>query len=327
MCGITGVAFAGAGRIPDLSMLRAMTDTLRHRGPDGEGYHLDSGVGLGVRRLSIIDLETGDQPISNENGSVVVVCNGEIYNYVELRNELEARGHVFRSQSDTEVIVHLYEESGTRCLERLRGMFAFAIWDAVRSELLLARDRFGIKPLYYAPTEDGVYFGSEQKAILASRGVGREVDLRGLHDLLTMGFVVAPSTLFAAIRQLEPGTFLVYREGELSIARYWDVAFPRRSEALAGRTDEAWASALLEKLDETVSIHLRSDVPVGAWLSPGIDSSTIVALMARHRGGPIHTTTLGFEAPEADEVQGQKSLIDFAEHPLVSRMARCCAAD
>lgn len=327
MCGITGYAYAISNRPADRDVLRTMTDRLRHRGPDGEGYHTGSGIGLGVRRLSIIDVETGDQPISNEDGSVVVVCDGEIYNYVELRRELQARGHVFRSQSDTEVIVHLYEDLGERCLERLRGMFALAVWDSDAKELLLARDRFGIKPLYYALGGDAIYFGSEQKAILAADVVTKEMDLRGLNDLLTMGFVVAPSTLFAAVRQLSPGSFLLYREGEHSTNTFWDAVFPRHGEEPEERTEEEWATALLEKLDETVRIHLRSDVPVGAWLSPGIDSSAIVALMAKHRTEPIRTMTLGFENPDFDEVRGQRTLADFAEYDLVSRIASCGATD
>jgi asparagine synthase (glutamine-hydrolysing) len=324
MCGIAGVIYANRDRPVDRAMLASMIRTLVHRGPDGEGIHVEAGIGLGVRRLSIIDLETGDQPIASETGDVVVVCNGEIYNHVELRSELEARGHRFRSRSDVETIVHLYEESGAACVERLRGMFGLAVWDRPRRTLLLARDRFGIKPLYYAATGDGLLFASEQKALLASDCVGLDPCMRGFSDLLTKTFVVAPATLFADIRQLEPASVLVYRDGASSISTYWDARFeesPRR------QPESRWVEAFREKLEETVRVHLRSDVPVGAWLSPGVDSSSIVALMSKHVSHRIHTATLSFEEPDVDEMRGRRTLLDDGPRDLASRVTTCGPAD
>ena len=326
MCGITGYAFASPDRPADVERLRAMVDTLRHRGPDGEGALVDAGIALGIRRLSIIDLETGDQPIANEDRSVHVVCNGEIYNYVELRRELIARGHRFRTHSDVEVIAHLYEEDGPECVHSLRGMFAIAIWDATARTLLLARDRFGIKPLYYTSTSDGLFFGSEQKAILASGAVDREIDPRGLHDLLTFGFVVAPSTMLRGIRQLEPGTTLTYCEGHPTVRTYWDARFPARGEE-ERRSDAEWIERFRAELEETVRLHLRSDVPVGAWLSAGVDSSAIVALMAAGREDAIHTTTLAFENESFDEVRGQRTLLDDPHLNLARHVAWCGDGD
>jgi asparagine synthase (glutamine-hydrolysing) len=277
MCGIAGIALKEGTRPVDAALLQAMTDRLRHRGPDAEGTFSAPGIGLGSRRLSIIDLETGDQPIANEDGSIVVVCNGEIYNYVELRDELQAMGHEFRTQSDTEVIVHLYEERGANCVERLRGMFALALWDSSRRRLFLARDRLGVKPLYCAETARGLYFASEQKALLEADDVPREISPRGVNDLFTLGFVAAPATLFASIHQLLPGTWLLFEDGSAAMHRYWDVKFPSRDEPAPRIREEEWTEALEEKLDEVVRLHLRSDVGVGAWLSGGVDSSAIVA--------------------------------------------------
>jgi asparagine synthase (glutamine-hydrolysing) len=327
MCGITGIAPREPASPVDVALLQKMTDCLRHRGPDAEGMFSGPGIGLGSRRLSIIDLQTGDQPIANEDGSVVVVCNGEIYNYIELRSELLARGHTFRTQSDTEVIVHLYEESGTDCVKSLRGMFAIALWDSGRRRLFLARDRFGIKPLYYAETAQGLYFASEQKAILESDDVPREVSARGLNDLLTLGFIVAPATLLQSIRQLMPGTSLVYEAGVASTLRYWDASFPRRGEPVPHRREEEWAEELREKLDDVVRLHLRSDVEIGAWLSGGLDSSAIVSLALRHLGRPIHAASLSFQEEGLDEIRAQKTLLDFPQYKLISRVHTCSARD
>jgi asparagine synthase (glutamine-hydrolysing) len=304
-----------------------MTDRLRHRGPDAEGTFSAPGIGLGSRRLSIIDLETGDQPIANEDGSIVVVCNGEIYNYVELRAELLAAGHEFRTQSDTEVIVHLYEEHGVGCVERLRGMFALALWDSSRRRLFLARDRLGIKPLYYAETAQTLYFASEQKALLEADDVPREISPRGVNDLLTLGFVAAPATMFAGIRQLMPGTWLRYEGGSASIHRYWDASFPPRDERAPRVREDTWVEALGEKLEEVVRLHLRSDVVVGAWLSGGLDSSAIVSLMLRQLGRPVHVASLSFDSPGIDEIRTQRTLLDFPEYDLISRVRVCTAKD
>jgi len=327
MCGIAGIALKEGTRPVDVALLQAMTDRLRHRGPDAEGAFVAAGIGLGSRRLSIIDLETGDQPIANEDGSLVVVCNGEIYNYVELRAELLAAGHEFRTQSDTEVIVHLYEEHGVGCVERLRGMFALALWDSSLRRLFLARDRLGIKPLYYAETARGLTFASEQKAILEADGVPREFSPRGVNDLFTLGFVAAPATLFASVHQLLPATWLLFEDGSVSIHRYWDVKFPSRDEPAPQIREEEWVEALREKLDEVVRLHLRSDVAVGAWLSGGLDSSAIVSLMLRQLGRPIHTASLSFDSPGMDEIRTQRTLLDFPEYDLISRVYVCTARD
>ena len=327
MCGIAGIALKEGTKPVDAALLQAMTDRLRHRGPDAQGVFVAAGIGLGSRRLSIIDLETGNQPIANEDGSVVVVCNGEIYNYVELRAKLVAAGHRFRTQSDTEVIVHLYEDCGTGCVERLRGMFALALWDSRRRRLFLARDRLGIKPLYYAETARGLYFASEQKAILEASDVPRELSSRGVKDLFTLGFVAAPATLFVDIHQLLPGTWLLFEDGSLSIRRYWDVRFPSPGEPAPRIHEEQWVEALEEKLDEVVRLHLRSDVAVGAWLSGGLDSSAIVSLMLRHLGRPVHTASLGFDSPGMDEIRTQRTLLDFPEYDLISRVPVCTARD
>ncbi len=324
MCGITGIALADLTCPVDKNLLERMTRVLAHRGPDGAGYHRGPGIGLGVRRLSIIDLETGDQPIANEDGSCWVVCNGEIYNYIELRGHLERAGHRFRTHSDTEVIIHLYEEYGEACLEHLRGMFAIAIWDGIRQQLLLARDRLGIKPLYYAETNGpGLLFGSEIKAILASGQIDREVDACSVKNLLLFGFVLSPATMFPAVKRLAPGHFLVYRLGRVSIRQYWELNFPRSGEYESRPVDE-WSERLREKLVEVIRIHLRSDVPVGAWLSAGLDSSTIVALMHQVSANSLKTYSLGFsDSPGFDELQRKPTLHTFAGFDIPNQRVVC----
>jgi asparagine synthase (glutamine-hydrolysing) len=327
VCGICGVVYTDPVRPVERALLERMADSLRHRGPDGEGFHLAPGVGLGFRRLSIIDLETGDQPISNEDGTVTVVGNGEIYNFEELREELVVAGHRFRSRSDIEVIVHLYEQHGPDCLPRLRGMFGFALWDARRRRLLLARDRFGIKPLVYAETPEGLFFGSELKALLVSGRVERRLDVRALRDLLTFSFVLAPRTLFDSVRQVRPGHYMLYERGALSEHPYWDLRFPDAGDGSPRRTAGAWAAELRAKLAESVRLHLRSDVPVGAWLSAGIDSSAITSLMCRASARPVSTFSIGFENPRFDELHGNRILSDFPAYGLVDHRVVCTARD
>jgi asparagine synthase (glutamine-hydrolysing) len=307
MCGIAGLALGDPRAPVDGDVLERMTDALRHRGPDGVGFHAGPGVGLGVRRLAIVDLLTGDQPLRNEDGSVVVVANGEIYNSPELRRELEGRGHRFRGTSDVEVIPHLYEELGLDAVARLRGMFALALWDAVRRRLVLARDRLGIKPLHYALTPGGIHFGSEQKAILAGGGVDRALDPRALDDVFRWGLVRTPRTLFAAIRRLPPGHLLVYEDGRASARPYWRLPAPAWREE-PPRPVGYWAEALRAKLAEVVAVHVRSDVPVGAWLSTGIDSSGVVALAAPLLERPLATFTLQYATPELDETRRRPTL-------------------
>lgn len=327
MCGICGVVFADHERPVDRAMLGRMTDIMEYRGPDSHGFHIAPGIGLGIRRLSIIDLKTGDQPIANEDETVTVVCNGEIYNFVELRQKLFAAGHRFRTGSDVEVIVHLYEDYGVDCLQHLRGMFGFALWDARRHRLLLARDRLGIKPLHYALTTDALYFASELKSILIAEQVERQINLPALSDLFIFGFVTGAKTLFTKLRRLPPGHYLLYQDGMASLHQYWDLHFPARGETLPQRSPAEWAEALFEKLTEAVRLHLRSDVPVGAWLSPGIDSSSVVALMRRLTDQPVHTFTLSFEDPELDEVRMHKTMESFPGYDLTNERAYCGEKD
>jgi asparagine synthase (glutamine-hydrolysing) len=308
-------------------MLKRMVDTLHHRGPDGGGTHCAPGIGLSVRRLSIVDISGGNQPLTSEDGTVVLICNGEIYNAPELRTALEARGHRFRSQSDGEVIVHLYEEHRTRCLEQLRGMFAFALWDGRERRLLLARDRLGIKPLFYAETDAGLLFGSEAKAILASGGVERCLDLSALEELFRFGFVMAPRTLAAGLRQLAPSHLLEYREGVISIRKYWDLSFPPRRDYERALRAEDWASSLREKLTESVRLHLRSDVSVGTWLSPGLDSSAVTSLVVELTGASVPTFSVAFEDPECDEIDHARTLADLPGFRLGSERAVCASGD
>ncbi len=320
MCGICGFAPVDPQRTSDRALLERMTATLHHRGPDGVGILALPGIGLGIRRLAIIDLETGDQPIANEDGSLHVVCNGEIYNSPELRAELEAGGHRFRTRSDVEVVVHLFEELGLDFVSRLRGMFSLAVWDAGRRRLVLARDRFGIKPLLYGRTADGLWFGSEAKAILAGGRADRALDLGALGDLLTFGFVRTPHTLFDGIRRVPPAHLLVWERGEMALRRYWH---PPVGAERSGLTEGEWAEAIFAKFEETVRIHLRSDVEVGAWLSPGVDSSGVVSVAQRMLGRPLRTVTLAFSDPASDETRLARTLDSYPDSGLSNERAVC----
>jgi asparagine synthase (glutamine-hydrolysing) len=326
MCGICGVAFMDNGKTPDPTLLAAMTDAMAKRGPDGKGFHLSEGVGLGVCRLSIIDLETGDQPISNEDGTVTVACNGEIYDHVELRRELAAAGHLFRTESDTEVIAHLYEEHGPEFVVKLRGMFGLAVWDAAKHRLLLARDRLGIKPMHFAAAKEALYFASEQKSITAGVPVDARLDISALKDLFTWGFVTGSRTLFKGIRRLLPGTYLLYQDGAVAFHKYWEVRFPL-FDASPRISAGQWAEALREKLWEVVGLHLRSDVPVGAFLSGGLDSSSVAALAARQISTGLQTFSLAFEDPAFDEMKRNKTLDRFPDYGLIGRQTVCRTDD
>jgi asparagine synthase (glutamine-hydrolysing) len=262
-------------------------------GPDDEGFYISGQIGLGFRRLSIIDLAGGHQPLSNEDGTVWVVFNGEIYNYQTLRRDLITRGHTFRTKSDTEVIVHLYEEYGTDCVQKLRGMFAFAIWDCAEKALFLARDRVGIKPLYYYLAKDFIAFGSELKAILADPSIPREVDLGLIDRFLTYHYMPGRQTLLRNLFKLEPGHTLLVKDGKPKSQRYWDLEFSRSGEQQAPRDFE---TELIELLDETVQLHMISDVPVGFLLSGGVDSTAMLSFAAQKTSKPISTFTLGFSS-------------------------------
>lgn len=299
MCGIAGIV-SFDGRPVDLDELRRMCAVLVHRGPDDEGFYLSPDAGLGMRRLSIIDLTTGRQPVRNEDGSIWVVFNGELYNFKELRRELEQRGHAFYTATDTEAIAHLYEEYGTRCVEKMRGMFAFAVWDARRRELLLARDRLGIKPLYYAHVGGRLLFASEVKALLQLPEVERSLSWSAVSHLFTFLSTPRSESIVADVRKLEPGHVLVATAGgRLRTERYWNVAF--RPDH--GRSEAYFVERLRELLEESVSLHLVSDVPLGAFLSGGIDSSSVVATMARLTGRPVKTFSIGFREAEYSELE------------------------
>ena len=305
MCGIAG--YLAAGHRGELSAaLRAMSAALAHRGPDDDGFFeaatADGArhVGLAHRRLAIIDLSTGHQPMGNEDGSVQIVFNGEIYNFPGLREELMAAGHAFRTQSDTETIVHAYEEWGPECVRRFRGMFAFALWDARRERLLLARDRYGKKPLFLYESAGLLLFGSEIKAILAFPGVPRQVDRAALWDYFAFRYVPAPATLLTGIRKLMPGSYAVCERGKVTETTYFvpDDGKPLAGPAPAGDT----VSAFLGQLDEAVRIRMISDVPFGAFLSGGIDSSAVVAMMSRHSSQPVKTFSVGFSESAYSEL-------------------------
>jgi asparagine synthase (glutamine-hydrolysing) len=300
MCGIVGIFELAGKREIDRALLDRMNETQHHRGPDGGGLHVEPGVGLGHRRLSIIDLATGQQPLYNEDGSVVVVFNGEIYNFQELIPELVALGHVFRTKSDTEVIVHAWEAWGERCVDRFRGMFAFALWDRNRETLFLARDRLGVKPLYYARLGDGtLIFGSELKSLAAHPRLVRDIDPFAVEEYFALGYVPEPRTIFRGMQKLPPAhTLAVRRGGSLPApVEYWDVRF-----APDHALDEHEACAeLLRRLEQSIRLRMISDVPLGAFLSGGVDSSAVVATMARVSADPVNTCSIAFADPEFDE--------------------------
>jgi asparagine synthase (glutamine-hydrolysing) len=300
MCGIAGILFADPCRPADRAVLKAMGDALAHRGPDAEGFWAEPGVGLVHRRLSIIDLAGGDQPIGNEDGTIQVVFNGEIYNFHELRAGLEARGHRFRTRSDTEVLVHLYEEEGERLVEQLRGMFAFALWDRNRRRMVLGRDRLGIKPLYVYRDAEKLVFGSELKGILAHPGVERALDPAALEEYLAFGMICGASSIFQRIEKLAPAHVLTVWADALdqSARRYWQL----RIEPDDRPTAEEWQERIRNKVAETVRRHLLADVPVGAFLSGGVDSSVVVASCAGATNGPLQTFSIGFREESFSEL-------------------------
>lgn len=312
MCGLTGKLHFDPTHPVDATLIRRMNRVLRHRGPDDEGIWTDGPVGLGHRRLSIIDLSpTGHQPMSNEDGWVWITYNGETYNHLDLRADLEQRGHRYRGTSDTETILHLYEEHGPDCVKSLRGMFAFALWDRRQRRLLLARDRFGQKPLLYAETADGLTFASEIKALLQDPAITRDLDETALHHYLTYGYVPAPRTAFRQIRKLPPASTLVWEDGHIAIERYWRLRYTPKLEI----SEEEASERLLALLRQATHMRLMSDVPLGAFLSGGIDSSGIVALMAEETEEPVKTFSIGFDDQS------------FNELPYARQVARLYATD
>lgn len=301
MCGICGTY-----DLVDEDLLKRMCGAIAHRGPDDEGHYVDSDVMLGMRRLRIIDIETGSQPIYNEDRNIVVVFNGEIYNYKENREFLEKKEHRFYTQSDTETIVHMYEEFGIiGCVERLRGMFAFALWDRCNKTLFLARDRLGIKPLYYHLDNGKLLFSSEIKSLLEYKELRREVNLNAVHDYLTYMCVPAPQTIFKDIYKLEPGCILICKNGETKVEKFWDVSrFIQSSENISDEREISYK--LSELMKESIRMHLISDVPLGVFLSGGLDSATIVAMASEVMDRPIKTFSIGFEEKDYSEIDNAR---------------------
>ena len=302
MCGITGTIYFDKERQVESSVLKNMTDAIRHRGPDDEGFYIQKNIGLGFRRLSIIDLQTGHQPLANSNDSVYIIFNGEIYNYQEQRELLKNKGYIFKTATDTEVILHLYEEYGVNCLQYLRGMFAFAIWDNNKQQLFCARDRFGIKPFYYYTDKEKFVFGSEIKAILEAGDVDRTLSYGALDSYFAFGYITSDLSIFKSIKKLQPGHYLLLSFKDkisIDIQRYWAIQF----EPDYSKTESYWKEALESCLSETVKLHMLSDVPLGAFLSGGIDSSSVVAMMAKNSNLPVKTFSIGFKEEKYNELE------------------------
>jgi asparagine synthase (glutamine-hydrolysing) len=302
MCGINGIALSSkSGRQVQRDVLERMRDVIKHRGPDDSGIFIEGGIGLGHRRLSIVDVAAGHQPMTNEDGSLQIIYNGEIYNHADFRQDLEARGHVYHTHCDTETILHLYEEHGDACVNYLRGMFAFAIWDKRKRELFIARDRLGVKPLYYAHTEDGsLYFGSEIKTLFQANALKPELNFTALPDYLANHATSGEETLYRGVKRLLPGHSLTWRDGATELKKYWDVSFSKVEEA--GRSDQDYIAEWSELFRTSVRLRLMADVPLGMFLSGGIDSSAIAAVMSQMVDEPIKTFSVAFAEREANEL-------------------------
>src|SRR6185503_7062952 len=311
MCGIVGVVRNDRSDV-DREVVGRMCAAIRHRGPDEDGFYFNGAVGLGMRRLSIIDLASGQQPIHNQDRTAWIVFNGEIYNYRELRDKLEKLGHTFYTNSDTEAIVHAYDQYGDDCPKHLRGMFAFAIWDERTAELFLARDRVGKKPLLYAQVSGQFVFGSEFSALFQHPAVSKDVDFEALNRYLSFMCVPAPLTAYRAIRKLEPGHSLRYRNGEIKIQRYWQPDFSRKLDI----SEQEAGERTIEILRDAVKVRLMSEVPLGAFLSGGIDSSAVVALMSEVSSTPVKTFSIGFEEQDFSELHHARRVAEHvgAEH-------------
>ncbi|HYW07722.1 MAG TPA: asparagine synthase (glutamine-hydrolyzing), partial [Longimicrobium sp.] len=295
MCGFAGFTDLRGERPADSAVVARMAATLIHRGPDSAGAFVEGCVGMGFRRLSIVDLAGGDQPIASEDGRVVLMCNGEIYNHRELRRELEGRGHRFCTRSDVEVILHLYEEEGDRLVERLDGQFSFVVHDRRRGRFLMARDPVGVTPLFWAEWDGVLAFGSEIKALLEHPAARREVDLTGLDQVFAFPGVVSPRTLFRGVRSLPPGHLLTVDDGRVRVAEYWDLDYPREGEADYSRSEAWYTARLAELFAASVERRLQADVPVGFYLSGGLDSSMIAGMVGRLTPGtPRHSFSISF---------------------------------
>jgi asparagine synthase (glutamine-hydrolysing) len=311
VCGIAGIVRSDGAPV-DRELVARMNEAIRHRGPDEDGFYFSDGVGLAMRRLAIIDLKSGQQPIHNQDRKAWIVFNGEIYNYRELRQQLEQLGHVFYTDSDTEAIVHAWDQYGTDCPKYLRGMFALAIWDERTKSLFLARDRVGKKPLLYAELDGELVFGSEFTALLEHPRISRDVDFEALHYYLTFICVPAPLTAYRAIRKLEPGHWLLWRKGEITIERYWHLDFSKKLDI----SEEEAGERTIDLLREAVRIRLMSEVPLGAFLSGGIDSSAVVALMAQESSEKIKTFSIGFDEQDFSELHHARRVAEYvgADH-------------
>jgi asparagine synthase (glutamine-hydrolysing) len=323
MCGICGIFILDGEPPVAKAVIRNMNDTLRHRGPDDEGVYVGPGIGLGHRRLSIIDVGGGHQPISNEDSTIWVLLNGEIYNYLELRYELVRRGHHFSTCSDTECIVHLYEEAGEKCFARLRGMFAVAIWDLRHRRLLLARDRVGEKPLFYGRAGDRFVFGSELKALLASGDFPRDVDPHALSDYWSLGYVPGPKTIYRAARKVRPAHYVVVAQSGMREVCYWKPSFRNTED----RQEREWCEQIVSSLEEATRIQLMSEVPLGAFLSGGVDSSAVVAMMSRNATVPITTCSVGFTEDEFNEAEFARRVATRFETQHLERTVRPSALE
>src|SRR5215831_7064170 len=296
MCGICGIYEPERETAVECAVLKRMADTIEHRGPDDEGFYSSSGIGLAFRRLAIIDLKGGHQPLSNEDGTIWIAFNGEIYNFQELNQRYLSSGHTFRTRSDTETIVHLYEELGEACFAELRGMFAIALWDGRKKKLLLARDRIGKKPLFYSWDGRRLVFGSEIKALWAAGGLSKEMDMEALSDYFSFLYVPAPKTIYRNVRKLQPAHYLVIEGSELREVAYWDLRFDQTRQL----SEDEWCERFLAEYRTAVKSRLVSDVPLGAFLSGGVDSSSVVALMNEFQP-PVTTCSIGFSEEKYDE--------------------------
>jgi len=307
MCGITGIVQFNREKAIAPAVLKNMCDSIYHRGPDDDGLYMSRNVGLGFRRLSIIDLSTGHQPLSNQNDSVYIVFNGEIYNYLEQRQKLIQKGYIFKTTTDTEVILHLYEEYGVHCLQYLRGMFAFAIWDSNKQQLFCARDRFGIKPFYYYSDQEKFVFGSEIKAILKSNDIDKTISIDALDSYFAFGYITSDLSIYKNIKKLQPAHYLLLSLKDkpvIEINRYWEIHF----DPDYSKSENRWKEEIEACFSETVKLHMISDVPLGAFLSGGIDSSSVVAMMAKNSDRPVKTFSIGFNEQKFNELKYAREL-------------------
>ena len=302
MCGITGLVYFNRERKIVPEVLKNMSDSIYHRGPDDEGFYINQNIGLGFRRLSIIDLSTGHQPMTNQHSNVHIVFNGEIYNYLEQREKLIQKGYNFKTKTDTEVILHLYEEYGVNCLQHLRGMFAFAIWDCNKQQMFCARDRFGIKPFYYYIDEGKLIFGSEIKTILKGGNIDKTISIDALDSYFAFGYITSDLSIYKNIKKLQPAHYLLLsfkNKPTIEIRKYWEIHF----DPDYSKSESKWEEEIEECFSETVKLHMISDVPLGAFLSGGIDSSSVVAMMAKNSDRPVKTFSIGFKEQKFNELK------------------------